>query len=121
MMALAPHLTAFFQQHLAIERRASGNTCDSYAYAFKLLLTDASERLKVVPSQLALEQIDAPLVLNFLNQLETARANLLTKCSPSWTGPHRPIGSGFATAPCCTCASREDYACPSSSACGSMT
>ncbi len=75
MTALAPHLTAFFQQHLAIARRASGNTCDAYAYAFKLLLTYASEQLQVVPSQLALEQIDAPLVRNFLNQLETARAN----------------------------------------------
>lgn len=75
MTPIAPHLTAFFQQHLPIDRRTSGHTCDSYAYAFKLLLNYASDRLKIAPSQLALEQIDAPLVLNFLQHLETVRAN----------------------------------------------
>ena len=72
---LAPHITAFFQQRLPIERRASENTRDSYAYAFQLLLTFASRRVKVTPSQLSLEQIDAPLVLDFLNDLETTRGN----------------------------------------------
>src|SRR5712691_9365958 len=75
MTALAPHLTAFFQERLPVERRASSHTSDSYAYAFKLLLQHASERLKVAPSQLQLEQLDAPLIVSFLNHLETARAN----------------------------------------------
>ena len=75
MTTLAPHLTAFFEQRLPIERRASQCTQDSYAYAFKLLLTFASQRLKMAPSQLALEQIDAPLVVDFLNDLETTRGN----------------------------------------------
>ena len=75
MTAIAPHLAAFFQERLPIERRASENTRDSYAYAFRLLLTFASNRLKVPPSSLALEQIDAPLVVEFLNDLETARGN----------------------------------------------
>lgn len=75
MIPIAPHLTAFFQQHLVLERRRSEQTRDSYAYAFKLLLTYASERLKVAPSQLALEQLDAPLVRDFLNALETTRRN----------------------------------------------
>jgi integrase/recombinase XerD len=72
---IAPHLTAFFEQRLPIERHASENTSNSYAYAFQLLLTFASKRLEVVPSQLAVEQIDAPLVLEFLNDLETTRGN----------------------------------------------
>jgi integrase/recombinase XerD len=72
---IAPHVTTFFEQRLPIERRASENTRDSYAYAFQLLLTFASKRLKVTPSQLAVEQIDAPLVLDFLNDLETTRGN----------------------------------------------
>ena len=72
---IAPHLTAFFEQRLPIERGASENTRDSYAYAFQLLLTFASERLKLTPSQLTMEQIDAPLVLDFLNDLETTRGN----------------------------------------------
>ncbi len=46
MTPLASHLTAFFQELLILERRASANTCDSYAYAFKLLLNYASKRLK---------------------------------------------------------------------------
>ena len=72
---IAPHLTAFFEQRLPVERHASENTCDSYAYAFRLLLTFASKRLKLAPSQLTVEQIDAPLVLDFLNDLETTRGN----------------------------------------------
>jgi integrase/recombinase XerD len=75
MTAIAPHITAFFQQRLPIERHASSHTSDSYAYAFKLLLAYASERLHVPPAHLTLEQIDAPLVVDFLNHLETARAN----------------------------------------------
>jgi len=75
MTPIAAHITAFFEQRLPIERRVSENTRDSYAYAFRLLLTFASKRLKVAPSRLALEQIDAPLVINFLNDLETTRGN----------------------------------------------
>jgi site-specific recombinase XerD len=75
MTTLAPHLSAFFQERLTLERRASVNTCDSYAYAFKLLLNYAHKRLKVAPSRLELEQIDASLVVGFLNDLETTRSN----------------------------------------------
>ncbi|MBK7665807.1 MAG: tyrosine-type recombinase/integrase [Sterolibacteriaceae bacterium] len=75
MTALAPHLTAFFEDRLMTERRVSANTCDSYAYAFKLLLDYAHKRLGVAPSRLELEQINAALVVAFLNDLETARAN----------------------------------------------
>jgi len=75
MTPLAPHLTAFFQERLTLERQASVNTCDSYAYAFKLLLNFASNRLKVAPSHLGFEQIDAPLVVAFLNDLESQRSN----------------------------------------------
>jgi len=75
MIPIAPHITAFLQQRLPVERRASGNTCDSYAYAFKLLFEYASDCLKTTPSQLHLEQIDATLVVKFLNHLETKRGN----------------------------------------------
>lgn len=75
MTAIAPHLTAFFQQRLPFERNVSRHTSDSYAYAFKLLLEYASKRYQVRPSQLDIEQIDAPFVVSFLNHLETTRAN----------------------------------------------
>jgi integrase/recombinase XerD len=41
------------EQRLPIDRHASENTRDSYAYAFQLLLTFAGKRLQVTPSQLA--------------------------------------------------------------------
>jgi integrase/recombinase XerD len=75
MTLIAPHIAAFLQQRLPVERRASPNTCESYAQAFKLLFQYASQCLKVRPSELNLEQIDALLVLNFLGHLETARGN----------------------------------------------
>src|SRR2546425_13006530 len=75
MIPIAPPIPAFLQQRLPVERRASGNTCDSYAYAFKLLFEYASDCLKTTPSQLQLEHIDATLVVKFLNHLETTRGN----------------------------------------------
>ena len=75
MTAIASHLIAFFEERLALERQVSVHTYESYAYAFQLLLNYASRRLKVEPSRLELEQIDAPLVVSFLNHLETARSN----------------------------------------------
>ena len=75
MTPIAPHITAFFEHRLPIERGVSDNTRDSYAYTFRLLLKYASDRLKVAPSQLQLEQIDAPLVLDFLDHLQGVRGN----------------------------------------------
>jgi site-specific recombinase XerD len=56
-------------------RAACHNTCDSYAHAFRLLFEYASACIKLPPSQLQLEQLDAPLIVNFLNHLETSRGN----------------------------------------------
>jgi hypothetical protein len=68
MTPLAPHLTAFLRERLPLQRGASAHTCDSYAYAFQLLLQFASTRLRVTPSALCLEQLDAPLVLDSTQQ-----------------------------------------------------
>lgn len=75
MTALAPHLTTYLRERLPLEKGASEHTCETYAYAFQLLLTFASARCKVSPSQLQLEQLDAPLVLAFLAHLEAKRHN----------------------------------------------
>jgi integrase/recombinase XerD len=75
MTAIAPHVSAFFQERLTLERQASAHTCDSYAYAFKLLLDYASKRSRVSPSRLTLEQIDAPMVVGFLSHLQEKRSN----------------------------------------------
>jgi integrase/recombinase XerD len=75
MTPIAPHISVFLQQRLPVERGASENTCDSYAYSFQLLFLYAAHRLKTEPSALFFEQLDAPLVVDFLNHLETDRGN----------------------------------------------
>src|SRR5271166_3562905 len=75
MTLIAPHIAAFLQQRLPVERQASPNTCDSYAHAFRLLFEYASNRLKITPSQLQVEHIDAQLIVDFLNHLEATRGN----------------------------------------------
>ena len=75
MNPIASHITFFLQQRLPVERRASDNTCESYAYAFKLLFAYASTYLNIPPSELNFEQLDAPLIVKFLNHLETERGN----------------------------------------------
>lgn len=75
MTPVAPHITAFLRERLPVERGASVHTCDTYAYAFKLLFVFASSRLRIRPSQLRLEHLDSALVLAFLDDLETSRGN----------------------------------------------
>lgn len=75
MTDIAPHITAFLRQRLPVERAASQNTCDTYAYAFQILLLFASQKLGVSPSALQLEHLDAPLILDFLEYLQSARGN----------------------------------------------
>jgi site-specific recombinase XerD len=78
MIPIASHITAFLRERLPVERMASPNTCDTYAYAFQLLFEFASKKLKLAPSDLCLEQLDAPLILAFLAHLENSRG-----CCPS--------------------------------------
>jgi site-specific recombinase XerC len=75
MTFLAPHIEAFLRDHLVRHRGASQHTCDSYAYSFQSLFEFASRKLKVAPSALMLEQLDAALISSFLEHLETARGN----------------------------------------------
>jgi hypothetical protein len=125
MILLAPHIAAFLQQRLPIERRASPNTCDSYAHAFRLLLQYASTCIKTPPSQLQLEQLDAPLIVNFLNHLETSRGNsagsrnirlaaiksLPRRCNRSWMPLTHLSGTASATERCFIFASRVACGC----------
>ena len=75
MTPLAPHITVFLRERLPLERGASVHTCETYAYGFKLLFEFASSRLKITPSQLMLEHLDATLILAFLEHIETQRGN----------------------------------------------
>ncbi|HEX9640206.1 MAG TPA: tyrosine-type recombinase/integrase [Candidatus Krumholzibacteria bacterium] len=78
MTLLAPHLVAFIRDYLPGDRGCSEHTCAAYAYTFQLFLQFAAERSQVTPSSLTLEQLDAPLVVAFLEHLETVRGNSAT-------------------------------------------
>jgi integrase/recombinase XerD len=75
MTSLAPHLTAFLRDHLPRERKASPHTCEAYATSFQLLVAFAASRLGCQPSRLEIEQIDPPLILAFLEHVESERGN----------------------------------------------
>ena len=59
-------LQRFFTQRLMQQRRASPHTIGSYRDSFRLLLHFAQARLGKPPTQLAFEQLDAPLIAAFL-------------------------------------------------------
>ena len=77
MTALAPHISAFLGQHLPRDRRASRHTIESYAVSFQLLVCFAADRLGVRPCQIEIEQLDVPLILDFLDSLEQVRGNAI--------------------------------------------
>jgi site-specific recombinase XerD len=68
-------LERFFTQRLMQQRRASPHTIASYRDSFRLLLHFAQARLGKRPTQLAFEQIDAPMIGAFLDDLQTTRGS----------------------------------------------
>ena len=79
MTTLAPGFPAllqeFFQRRLVAERGASTHTIASYRDTFELLLRYAEQHTGQTPSALTLDDLDAPLVLAFLDHLDTDRGN----------------------------------------------
>ena len=55
------------------QRNVSANTIASYRDTFRLLFTFAQARLRKPPSALALDDLDAPFIGAFLDDLETKR------------------------------------------------
>jgi site-specific recombinase XerD len=70
MTPLAPLVTAFFRKHLTVEKGVGKNTTASYSYAFKFLCRYVSGRLAKSPCELSLEDLDAPMIRDFLEHLE---------------------------------------------------
>lgn len=65
MTPIAPHITAYLREHLTVDRRVGHRTCDTYTDAFRFLFDFMSRNFGVAPSELYLEQIDTPVVLEF--------------------------------------------------------
>jgi Site-specific recombinase XerD len=84
MTPIAPLIEAFLDETLARQRGVSRHTRDSYALSFQLLFMFAAKRLKVSPSALTLEQLDAGLISAFLEYLEDKRKNAPVTAMSGW-------------------------------------
>jgi site-specific recombinase XerD len=69
-ITLAALLQRFFTQRLMQQRQASPHTISSYRDSFRQFLKFVQQRLRKPPSRLILEEIDAPLIVAFLDELE---------------------------------------------------
>ncbi|MET3616362.1 site-specific recombinase XerD [Rhizobium aquaticum] len=65
----------FFLEHLGQHRAVSRQTVAAYRDTLRLLLGFAAQRLHRTPSAIALLDLDAPLLLAFLDYLEKERGN----------------------------------------------
>jgi site-specific recombinase XerD len=72
-VSFASVLTRFFTQRLIGQRRVSAHTVASYRDTFRLLLRFSKARTGKAPSGLAWQDIDAPLISAYLDDLEELR------------------------------------------------
>lgn len=68
-------LQRFFVEHLGHQRAVSPRTIAAYRDTFRLLLSFAEARIGKTPTALALVDLDARLILSFLDHLEQDRKN----------------------------------------------
>src|ERR1700745_4286426 len=74
MTALATTLQAFFTDRLIRQRQASPHTCAAYRDTLRLLVFVSAQKHKQ-PSQLDIDDLDAPVIGAFLDHLENQRNN----------------------------------------------
>jgi integrase/recombinase XerD len=70
---VAALIECYFTERLMRQRNVSPNTIASYRDTFRLLFTFAQARLRKPPSDLALDEMDAPFISAFLDHLEKKR------------------------------------------------
>ena len=68
-------LQRFFVEHLGSQRAVSPRTIAAYRDTFRLLLSFAEAKIGKAPTRLALADLDAQLILSFLDHLEKVRSN----------------------------------------------
>ena len=77
MSLLAPTLQAFFTDRLIGQKRASAHTIAAYRDTIRLLLTFVAEQTGTAPSDLDIDDLQAPLIGAFLDHLEHERGNTI--------------------------------------------
>ncbi|MEW5980448.1 MAG: site-specific integrase [Acidobacteriota bacterium] len=68
-------LEGFFIKRLMGQRQVSSHTLRAYRDTFRLLLLFTHRRLGKTPSRLSLHDLEAPLITDFLHDLEQGRGN----------------------------------------------
>lgn len=71
--SFATLLQRFFTERLMQQRQASPHTISSYRDTFRLLFKFTRNRLRKPPDRIAFEDVDAPLIGAFLNDLQKSR------------------------------------------------
>ena len=79
-------LQSFFTQRLIAQRKASPHTIASYRDTFRLLLRFAQKRLHKSPSQLGMEDLNAPFLGVFFHDLEKSPRQWRPKPKPTSDG-----------------------------------
>jgi integrase/recombinase XerD len=74
---LAPYVRSFFEDHLTCRRNVSPHTLQSYRDGLKLLLRFAAQHWKRSAAKLRVTDITEAVVIDFLMDLERARANAI--------------------------------------------
>lgn len=72
---IGPLLQAFFTEHLLVHKRASPQTMAAYRDTFRLLLQFTRDRQGIEPAALRVTDLEAPIILAFLDHLEQDRHN----------------------------------------------
>jgi integrase/recombinase XerD len=72
---VGPLLQIFFMEHLCNHKRLSPQTVKSYRDTFRLLLQYLQAKMAKKPSTLSIADLDAPVILSFLESLEQQRHN----------------------------------------------
>ena len=72
---LGPVLRRYFYEYLVSQRDLSPQTIGSYRDTFKLLLEFLERRHRIKPDVVGVDDLDAPRVLTFLDDLERRRGN----------------------------------------------
>ena len=72
---VGPLLQFFFADYLVAQRRVSPQTVASYRDTFRLLLQFVHRQTGIGPAALSIAQLDATIILGFLDNLESNRGN----------------------------------------------
>ena len=93
-------LQSFFVDRLLAQRQASAHTIAGYRDSFRLLLHFAAARLGKAPTDLVVEELDAPFIGQFLEHLSRSGRTPRARATRAW--PRSTRSSGMSP-----CASRH--------------